>query len=614
MRSIESYLSIATAGGATWSPTSAAVAFAYDRDGFFQIYSVLVERDKILWPQRLTYESERCTNPHWLSDGTIAFTQDKGGNEHFQIGIINKDHEVSWISRDPDAKHIINFATTEHLYFIANIEEKHRLDLYRQKIPLHEHEPELLYRPEHGLASAQAVTAKEDLVIAQCYFGNNHQELMLIEPDDGSQLNLSRSISGMSKNRWTAVRLIDENSILVATDFGSDYLQLNILTLSAEILPVYRAILKMEFDGSAYASGSDRTYVAFNKNGYSQLFCGRFTASGVEDFHEIKLPRGSVITKKDSRSFSKGLSLSLDGRLLALTLSSSTSPANVWVCDTEDEHCWQATLADLAGVPTTALINETHHTTLSFDIRVIPYFKYLPQGERPASGWPAIMVVHGGPEAQFRPTFNPVIQFMLSNGFAVIAPNIRGSTGYGRKYMDLDNVDKRLDAIRDLKFLAMHLREEDPDIDGDRIVIYGASYGGFAVLSAMTEHPELWRAGVDIVGISNFITFLHNTAPWRRSLREAEYGSLEHDRAVLERISPINQIDKISAPLFIIQGANDERVPLSEAEQIYEAVRSRGVPVELLVLDDEGHGISRMENRIMVYSRIMNWLHDLLTK
>ena len=160
----------------------------------------------------------------------------------------------------------------------------------------------------------------------------------------------------------------------------------------------------------------------------------------------------------------------------------------------------------------------------------------------------------------------------------------------------------------DIKHLVFHIKSEDEEINGNRLVVYGGSYGGFAVLSAMTEHPELWKAGVDIVGISNFVTFLENTAAWRRSLRESEYGSLEHDRDTLIKVSPIHKIERISAPLFIIQGDNDERVPLSESVQMYERLKEKGLSVRLKRFSDEGHGLAKLSNRIEAYSEVVAWL------
>jgi dipeptidyl aminopeptidase/acylaminoacyl peptidase len=164
-----------------------------------------------------------------------------------------------------------------------------------------------------------------------------------------------------------------------------------------------------------------------------------------------------------------------------------------------------------------------------------------------------------------------------------------------------------MDSVADLAACAEWLADHDA-VDPDRIVAYGGSYGGFMVLAALTEYPDLWAAGVDVVGIANFVTFLENTGEWRRSLREAEYGSLEEDREFLESISPIHSVDAIEAPLFVLHGANDPRVPLGEAEQIADAVEERGIPVEKMIFEDEGHGLSKRENRIEAYTAIVEFL------
>jgi dipeptidyl aminopeptidase/acylaminoacyl peptidase len=216
-------------------------------------------------------------------------------------------------------------------------------------------------------------------------------------------------------------------------------------------------------------------------------------------------------------------------------------------------------------------------------------------------------MVHGGPESQFRPGFHFLVQYFLDNGYAVFAPNVRGSSGYGKAYSHLDDVEKRMDSVADLAHAAYWLKSR-PDIDGDRLAVYGGSYGGFMVLSAVTVYPDLWAAGVDIVGISNLATFLENTSDYRRGHREAEYGSLARDRAFLERIAPINHIDQITAPLIVVHGANDPRVPLSEAQQLVDALGRRGVPVEFLVFDDEGHGVVKLKNKQVAYPAIVAFL------
>jgi dipeptidyl aminopeptidase/acylaminoacyl peptidase len=184
---------------------------------------------------------------------------------------------------------------------------------------------------------------------------------------------------------------------------------------------------------------------------------------------------------------------------------------------------------------------------------------------------------------------------------------VRGSTGYGKAYSHLDDVEKRMDSVADLAH-AVHWLREQRGIDSERIVVYGGSYGGFMVLSALTTYPDLWAAGIDIVGISNLATFLENTSDYRRGHREAEYGSLARDRAFLERIAPINHVDQISVPLMVIHGANDPRVPLSEAEQLVQALEARDSPVEFLVFDDEGHGLAKLKNKLVAYPAIVAFL------
>lgn len=237
----------------------------------------------------------------------------------------------------------------------------------------------------------------------------------------------------------------------------------------------------------------------------------------------------------------------------------------------------------------------------------IPYWEYVPPD--PIRG--TVLWVHGGPESQSRPQFSPLIAFLVSEGWRVVAPNIRGSTGYGRRFVHLDDVRRRMDSIRDIRDVAEDLVRNGKAVRG-RLGIVGGSYGGFVVLSATSTYPELWGAAVDQVGISNFVTFLENTAAWRRPLREAEYGSLAADRPFLIEISPIHHAAQIRAPLLVIHGRNDPRVPLEEAEQIVATLKRLGRPVELLVFDNEGHGLVRRENQEKAWGRAAEFLTDHL--
>lgn len=214
--------------------------------------------------------------------------------------------------------------------------------------------------------------------------------------------------------------------------------------------------------------------------------------------------------------------------------------------------------------------------------------------------------MHGGPELQARQNFDMVVQAFAAAGHTVLVPNVRGSTGYGKRWYTADDKHRRLDSVADLA--ALHAYLPKLGVDQSRAALWGGSYGGYMVLAGLAFQPALWAAGVDIVGIASLVTFLENTSAYRRAYREREYGTLKDDREFLREVSPLTHIDDITAPLFIIHGANDPRVPLSEAEQIHAAMTGRGRECELLVYGDEGHGLSKRANRADALSRAFAFL------
>jgi dipeptidyl aminopeptidase/acylaminoacyl peptidase len=218
----------------------------------------------------------------------------------------------------------------------------------------------------------------------------------------------------------------------------------------------------------------------------------------------------------------------------------------------------------------------------------------------------AVVVVHGGPEGQARQNFNTYVQVLAAAGHTVLVPNVRGSSGYGKSWYSADDKHRRLDAVADLA--ALHAYLPKLGVDQDRTALWGGSYGGYMVLAGLAFQPELWAAGVDIVGIASFVTFLENTSAYRRAYREREYGTLADDREFLHSVSPLTRVEEIRAPLFLIHGANDPRVPLSEAEQIYAALTSLGRECHLLVYDDEGHGMAKRANRLDAVPKAVEFL------
>jgi dipeptidyl aminopeptidase/acylaminoacyl peptidase len=247
---------------------------------------------------------------------------------------------------------------------------------------------------------------------------------------------------------------------------------------------------------------------------------------------------------------------------------------------------------------------------------MIPAFVYRPHsGAKAQSGQHAVMIsIHGGPEGQVRPSFSSRVQaFVNELGVVVITPNVRGSAGYGKTYIGLDNGLKREDSVRDIGALLDWINTQ-PDMDPDRVGVIGGSYGGYMVLAALTHYSDRIKAGVEYVGISNFVTFLRNTSDYRRDHRRQEYGDERKQEVFdyLNRTAPINNVARIKAPLFVLQGANDPRVPASESEQIVEKVRENGKDVWYLLFHDEGHGFRKKANQIYSNAAVMAFLEDYL--
>lgn len=336
--------------------------------------------------------------------------------------------------------------------------------------------------------------------------------------------------------------------------------------------------------------------ISVNENGYSIPYI--LSATDPEDIRALNVPAGVV----------DGFSWAPDSQSAVFGVATSEQPSRIYQADL-DGQTRVLLAAEESQSPETVKAKPVEFT--SFDGRKIPGYLFLPEGEGPH---PALIEIHGGPESQRRPDYSSVgaaIQYFVSKGIAVLALNIRGSIGYGHEYRHLDDKGKRLDALKDVEAAANWLGSRD-DIDANRLSVYGISYGGFMTLTALTRLPQLWAAGAEMVGMAHLETFLERTGAWRRKHREGEYGSLESDREMLREVSPLPLVDQITAPLLVLHGRNDARVPLFESEQIVDAVSQGGVPVELVVYDDEGHVFGKRKNLVDAYTRIGDFLAEHL--
>jgi dipeptidyl aminopeptidase/acylaminoacyl peptidase len=424
----------------------------------------------------------------------------------------------------------------------------------------------------------------------------NDSDLLLVDLESGTieHLNPHDDPAEVGEPVWAP----DGRSFFVATNEGRDTKAIARYDIDARR---WETLLESEWDLECYGDDPGRRLLVHaNEDGYSRLEL-RDAATLAAD-HDVPLPGRGVVEEPVC---------SKDGRVLAFKFSSPVDPGDVWVYDVGARELRRATELP-RPVDLGALREPELHRFESFDGLSVPTFLWGPDGDGP---FPVVVMVHGGPESQFLPaflsSFTPFAQHLVSLGYAVAASNVRGSTGYGKRYQHLDDVRLRLDSVRDLASLHDWLATR-PRIDAARAALYGRSYGGYMVLAGLAFQPDRWAAGVECVGIANFVTFLENTAPWRRALREPEYGTLEHDRDFLVEASPITHVHAIRAPLFVQHGASDPRVPLVETQQIHRVLTENGIRCDLLVHDNEGHLIGKLDNRIETFERAVRFLREVL--
>ena len=359
---------------------------------------------------------------------------------------------------------------------------------------------------------------------------------------------------------------------------------------------------ELKWDVSGFSIDEARTRILYNVNeaGYTKLF-----ALDAKSFSPMALPKLPEADHVVSGSTTR------NGRYTTLGIETATAPRASWVYD------WTSGKLTQWVVPSTPETN-----TKDFAVATLEYYPARDGAQvpmfvrRPKScpqPCPVLVEFHGGPEGQATPGFSPYAQMFVDAGFIFVEPNVRGSDGYGKTYLDSDNGPKRLNVITDIEDCAKYIRKAWA-VDGKapKIGVMGGSYGGYATLMAMTMFGGTYDAGVSEVGISNLLTFLNNTAPYRRILRISEYGDPEKDKDALLKLSATSYIDRLQAPLLLIQGASDPRVPVGEALQMYDAATKRGVPAGLIIFADEGHGTQKRGNQVLAIGHTIEWMQRYL--
>ena len=562
---------------------------------FGETYQAHLVQEPLGARTQVTFAIEPVSGAEFVpgDDSAIVYSADIGGNEQHQIFRLDLDTGKHTRLTDAEARNGALLWSTggKWMAYSSNARNKRDFDIW--------------IADGRDPASAQRIVDAQGwwfpldwspddskLLVGQ-YLSINESVVHVVDVESKQVTRLSPEADGDGKAAYGSARFgRDGETVYLTSDREGEFTELYQTDVTGtKWRPLTRDI---PWDVEDVAMSPDGRTLAFttNEHGYSVLHL-LDTRSGKH--RPVKnVPKGII----------GGLQFAGKAPVLGFTFASATRTGDAYTYDVRRRRLTQWTESEMGGLSRDTLIEPELIRYETFDGKEIPAFYYRPRGAGP---FPVIINIHGGPEGQSRPRFSALTQYALAeSGMAVIYPNVRGSAGYGKSYLLLDNGMQREASVKDIGALLDWIATR-PELDAERVGVLGGSYGGYMVLAALTHFGERIAAGVDIVGISNFVTFLENTADYRRDLRRAEYGD-ERDpemRAHLEQISPTNRVDAIQSALFVAQGANDPRVPASEAEQIVSAVREAGHDVWYMLAKNEGHGFAKKENRNLYYQLTM---------
>lgn len=535
----------------------------------------------------------------------LIFTRDVGGGEFTQIFMLDPATGSAILLSDGESR---NGAPSwdrdgRRIAYPSTRRNGASNDIWLMDPENSESAEMILESPDGTWWGPSEFSASGNRLLALNYVSIADSRVHLIDLDSGEETLLAGG-NGAQTTNYPVAFDDDNDGFWLITSQGGNFQRLAWLPIKPGAEPEV-VTGDINWDVTDAVISHDRRRIAFtvNEDGMSQVY---LMDTRTRTYRRVDtIPPGVAF----------GIDFSPDDRKLAMTLNTASTPSDTFVLALGPEplqfgQLVRWTTSEIGGLDTSQFRKPRWKTYATFDKvdglhRQIPAWVYKPAGNGP---FPVVVSIHGGPEGQARPVFSSTYQMWMQKlGVAVVVPNVRGSNGYGKEYLSLDNGFKREDSVRDIGALLDWI-EREPDLDAERVAVFGGSYGGYMVLASAVHFSERLKAVVDIVGISSFVTFLENTQDYRRDLRRAEYGD-ERDpemRAHLEKISPVNNVDKIRVPIFVVQGQNDPRVPVTESEQMVEALRKQGNTVWYMNALNEGHGYRKKENRD-IYQQATMW-------
>jgi dipeptidyl aminopeptidase/acylaminoacyl peptidase len=596
-RSVAMMAKIGFAGSPSFSPDGSRIAFVTNISGLPQVWTMPAAGG---YPTLVTTFDDPVGFVSWSPNGEwLAFNVAPGGGLNEQIYVARPDGtEVRRLTQGSQENNFLGGWTRDgkSLSFSSNLRNPAATDSYLLDVTTGKMR---LVAENKGTGGINDVSRDGRYAVVSRLVNRGNNNLYLVDLADGKEVLLTPhegpgSFGGAQFSP-------DGRTIYLASNKDRDLIAFARVSLDAGGRPGPIEVLAAREDAelSAGVLNEQGTLAAlvWNVGGRSEL--------AYFDTKRSKMTPGPKLPAE----IAGGPDFSKDGRRLALVLSGAAMPADVWVLDMRTNQFTQLTRSPHAGVDLSKLVRPELVRYKAHDGLELSGWLYRPRGARGPG--PIVLSFHGGPEGQERPGFNSTYQALLMRGIAVFAPNVRGSSGFGKKFVNLDNGALRENGVRDIKATVDYVVQSGV-ADPKRIGIMGGSYGGYMVMAGLTEYPELFAAGANLFGVVNFQTFFKHTQPWMAAISKVEYGDPDKEADMLRRLSPINRLDRVKAPTIVLHGANDTNVPVVEAEQVVENLKKRNVPVEYVLFPDEGHGWRKTPNRIRSAVAIVKFFEKYL--
>lgn len=601
------YQNVRSAGFVAWHPSDKGVLVSTRFAETSQLHYVGAPSS---YRKQLTFFREPINGAWYSSDKErkgFVFSMDTGGGEFFQLYWFDENTGQHTLLTDGKSRYE-SFSWSnkgDRAAFVSTKRNGRDFDVYLMEGS--DLKTTKLVKETNGQWNVVSWSKDDKNLLLRNFISANESYMFTLDVTSGELKEINPTQKTKKISYGDSIFSSDGKGIYYTSDEEGEFLKLTYYDLATGKKQQLLPNLNWNVENIELSPDGQLLAYTVNEAGISKLYLA--PTNNLNASQNVLLERGVI----------GGLKFDQDGSRLGISLSSPKTPGDVFSLDIKSNKVTRWTFSEVGGLNTENFVEPELVEFPSFDningkSRMIPSFYYKPKNVE--GKLPVIINIHGGPEAQSRPSFNSNVAYWVNElGAAVLVPNVRGSSGYGKTYLELDNGFKREDSVKDIGKLLDWIASR-PELDASRVAVIGGSYGGYMSLACMTNFNDRLKCAVDIVGISNFVTFLESTQEYRRDLRRPEYGD-ERDpkmREFLLKISPTNNARKITKPLFVVQGKNDPRVPLSEAEQMVETVKNNGSVVWYLLAKDEGHGFRKKNNQEFYLSALSVFFEQHLLK